>query len=205
MATDSSLHSQLIALRPQLLRFAHHRMGDRCLAEDAVQDSLLAVLETPERYSGKSLLSTYVIGILKFKIIDYFREGKRFQVLQDEPPIEQDENHSKEDDVTHRQTTRYGIEQSSLLQVVSPLDAMEQQSFFGSLENALSQISQRSARAFILTECFENDRDEVCKELAISKNNLMVQVHRVRQALKNPLFCKAIRQRVCCIRISFFR
>mgnify|MGYP003385194576 CR=1 FL=1 len=65
-----SLEQQLISLRPKLLRFARQRVKDDAMAEDVVQESILAVLEAPERYSGHSSFSTYITGILKFKIID---------------------------------------------------------------------------------------------------------------------------------------
>ncbi|MFX7829042.1 sigma factor, partial [Acinetobacter baumannii] len=42
-----------------------------------VADTILAVLEHPERFAGNASLKTYVIGILKHKIIDEIRSGRR--------------------------------------------------------------------------------------------------------------------------------
>lgn len=42
----------LALLRPRLLRFAMLRLGNRDLAEDAVQETLLAAIEGIERYAG---------------------------------------------------------------------------------------------------------------------------------------------------------
>ena len=81
---DLSLAERLSAMRPQLLRFAKQRMHDLTLAEDVVQESLLAVLEAPERFAGKSSLSTYIIGIIKYKIIDNFRKEKHAQMVRDD-------------------------------------------------------------------------------------------------------------------------
>ena len=61
---------QLEALRPHLQRFAQLQLRDTALAEDVVADTLLAVLEHPERFAGNASLKTYVIGILKHKIVD---------------------------------------------------------------------------------------------------------------------------------------
>ena len=65
----NELHQQLDAMRPALLRFALLQLRNNTHAEDVVQETLLAVLEKPDSFSGKSSLRTYVIGILKFKII----------------------------------------------------------------------------------------------------------------------------------------
>src|SRR3954471_1049086 len=69
-ATAPTLHRQLEQMRPLLVRFAQLQIRNQALAEDAVQDALIAVLEKPDRFAGQSSLRTYVTGILKFKIID---------------------------------------------------------------------------------------------------------------------------------------
>src|SRR5579862_2503586 len=74
--TDS-LHSQLNTLRPALFRFAMLQLRDEATAEDVVQDTLIAVLEKPERFAGQSSLRTYLTGILKHKIIDVLLSSKR--------------------------------------------------------------------------------------------------------------------------------
>lgn len=188
MALYLALHQQLIALRPQLLRFARQRINDEAVAEDTVQETLLAVLENPDRYAGKSSLSTYVIGILKFKIIDDFRSNVRnakhaHTKCGDEPfdssPIwAEQEGFSK---------IRYGITQSSLCAESDPLVELEQKDFFANLEIALHDLPPKTARAFTLSDCMELDSAEICEELGITKNNLMVSVHRARHALRGAL------------------
>src|SRR5471032_1053002 len=76
-AADPTLHRQLETMRPLLVRFAQLQIRNQALAEDAVQDALIAVLEKPDRYAGQSSLRTYVTGILKFKIIDCLRATTR--------------------------------------------------------------------------------------------------------------------------------
>ncbi|MGZ8290708.1 MAG: sigma factor, partial [Telluria sp.] len=63
MNAISDLHRELEAMRPQLVRFAQLQLRNASLAEDAVQDALIAVLEKPERFAGQSSLRTYVTGI----------------------------------------------------------------------------------------------------------------------------------------------
>lgn len=192
MAISLTLHQQLIALRPQLLRFARQRIHDDAIAEDTVQETLLAVLENPDRYAGKSSLSTYVISILKFKIIDDFRNSVRSGVQYPKPT-----NNKFEEDLFDSATIcaeregfsriRYGITQSSLCSESNPLVELEQKNFFTHLEIALHDLPPKNARAFTLSDCMELDSAEICEELGITKNNLMVSVHRARHALRGAL------------------
>ncbi|HCN89599.1 MAG TPA: RNA polymerase subunit sigma, partial [Oxalobacteraceae bacterium] len=76
------LDLQLAALRPALLRFATLQLRNESMAEDVVQDALMAVLEKPERFAGQSSLRTYVTGIMKYKIIDVLRASKRTRQIE---------------------------------------------------------------------------------------------------------------------------
>jgi RNA polymerase sigma-70 factor (ECF subfamily) len=71
-----ALHWQLETLRPALLRFAILQLCDEALAEGVAQDALIAVPERPERFAGQSSLRSYIIGIMKHKIIDALRASK---------------------------------------------------------------------------------------------------------------------------------
>ncbi len=57
--------------RACLLRYARLQLRDSALAEDAVQETLIAALEGAARFAGKSSLRTWLTGILKHKIIDH--------------------------------------------------------------------------------------------------------------------------------------
>ena len=185
MASSTNLQQQLAELRPQLLRFARYRIKNESMAEDLVQESLLAVLEKPERFSGKSALSTYVIAILKFKIIDVFRSNA--PIMMSGASIADSDFF---DAVSHKadeqrgEDTRYGITQSSLCAEFDPVRALEQKKFFSDLEHALGQISPRNARAFVMWDWMDMESHEICEELGMSNNNLQVSVHRARQSLR---------------------
>ena len=60
-----------------LYRFALGRLRNPELAKNAVQETFLAALKARKRFSGKSSERTWLIGILKHKIIDYFRTQYR--------------------------------------------------------------------------------------------------------------------------------
>jgi RNA polymerase sigma-70 factor (ECF subfamily) len=60
-----------------LYRFALSRVKDHHVAEDLVQDCLSAAWQRIDTFDGRSSLSTWLIGIMKFKVIDHFRKSKR--------------------------------------------------------------------------------------------------------------------------------
>ena len=59
-----------------LFRFALLRVKDASIAEDLVQETFLSALKGIERFKGKSSLRTWLVGILKHKIIDHFRRNR---------------------------------------------------------------------------------------------------------------------------------
>ena len=180
-ATDlSSLHCQLDAMRPQLVRFAVLQLRNHALAEDAVQDALIAVLEKPEAFSARSSLRTYVTGILKFKIIDCLRRGAR------ERQIECHDDQS-EDDAIDALFSQDGHVHELPQAWGDPDKTLEQRDFFKVLEVCLEKLPAKAARIFMMREWLELETDEICKELAISTSNAWVLLYRARVRLRECL------------------
>lgn len=65
------------AVRRDMLKFAQLQLRDAALAEDAVQDALIAALSGEQRFAGRSALKTWVFGILRNKIVDLIRQHSR--------------------------------------------------------------------------------------------------------------------------------
>src|SRR3990167_9314555 len=129
----ADLHRQLEAMRPALLRFAVLQLRNETLAEDVVQDALIAVLEKPENFAGQSTLRTYVIGIMKYKILDALRASKR------ERQFETQEDQS-EDDVIDALFAADGHAQEIPRRWGDPDATLEQKDFFRVLEICLEQL-----------------------------------------------------------------
>ena len=68
-----ALIAQVETHRRFLLRFATAKLRHADLAEEVVQEALLAALEGIGSFSGQSALRTWLTSILKFKIIDFQR------------------------------------------------------------------------------------------------------------------------------------
>ncbi len=163
-----------------LVRFAQLQLRNEALAEDAVQDALIAVLEKPERFAGQSTLRTYVTGILKFKIIDNLRVATR------ERQIETQDDQS-EDDVVDALFLQDGHTRAMPHQWGDPDATLEQKDFFRVLEVCLEKLPANTARVFMMREWLEMDTDEICKELTISSSNAWVLLYRARLRLRECL------------------
>ncbi|MDL2356248.1 MAG: sigma-70 family RNA polymerase sigma factor [Pseudomonadota bacterium] len=180
MSATPTLHGQLEAMRPQLVRFAQLQLRNDALAEDAVQDALMAVLEKPDSFRNQSSLRTYVTGILKFKIIDSLRLAGR------ERQIEVADGQS-DDDAIDALFVADGHTRDLPRQWGDPDRTLEQKDFFRVLEVCLEKLPAQTARIFMMREWLELDTDEICKELAISATNAWVILYRARVRLRECL------------------
>ena len=178
----AELPQQLEAMRPALYRFAMLQLRNTVHAEDAVQETLLAVLEKPANFQGNSSLRTYVIGILKFKIIDFLRAGNREAQFADFGA----EDQSDEDIVDQLfQADGHAVEAASAWG--APEATLQQIDFFKTLEICLEKLPAQTARVFMMREWLELSTEDICKELGVSTSNLWVLLYRARLRLRECL------------------
>ncbi|MFZ6751792.1 sigma-70 family RNA polymerase sigma factor [Undibacterium sp. Dicai25W] len=180
MSSLIDLHQQLEGMRPALLRFALLQLRNQNAAEDAVQETLLAVLEKPDSFAGQSSLRTYVTGILKFKIIDHIRSLKREVALDtsdDESETDLIDSLFKANGHTVNMPAAWGEPESTL----------QQKDFFRVLEICLENLPEKTARVFMMREWLELDTEEICKELGLTTSNLWVVLYRARLRLRECL------------------
>src|SRR5215831_10795027 len=60
-----------------LYRYALERVRKQDVAQDLVQETFLAAVRTQERFRGGSTVRSWLCGILKHKICDYYRKRGR--------------------------------------------------------------------------------------------------------------------------------
>jgi RNA polymerase sigma-70 factor (ECF subfamily) len=178
--------AQYQALRLQLLKFARIQLRHDAAVEDVVQETLVALLEHPERFAGLSSLKTYAIGILKHKIVDVLRRGKREVALHAEHDGEADTSATDMaafdalfDETGHfRETPRaWG----------DPNAAYEQKQFFEILELCIERLPAKIAQIFMMREWLGLETEEICQELGVSATNAWVMLYRARMRLRECL------------------
>lgn len=170
-------------LRAYLLRYAMLQLRDPALAEDVVQETLLAVLDARSGFSGKSTYKTWVVGILKHKIIDVTRKKSR------EQPLTTDEEGS-EAELIEALFEANGSWRQIPSAWGNPEKSFEDRKFWETLERCLELMPARTARVFMMREVMEQKSDEICKVLAITPTNLWVMLHRARLSLRECLNVK---------------
>ncbi len=178
--TSTTLFQQLENMRPALVRFALLQLRNIELAEDSVQDALVAVLEKPANFSGASSLRTYVIGILKYKIIDNLRIAGRTCQFETEPD-------QSEDDVIDQLFSANGHTISPPRHWGNPDATLEQHDFFRVMEVCLEKLPAQHARVFMMREWLDLETSEISQELNLSTSNLWVVLYRARLRLRECL------------------
>jgi RNA polymerase sigma-70 factor (ECF subfamily) len=163
--------------RPVLLRFAMLQLQNQAQAEDAVQETLMAAIRGAKDFAGKSSVRTWLVGILKHKIIDLIRRASRERPL-DLPDAET----SLEDfGALYGEDGHYA---SMPAEWGDPEAALSQRRFFETLEGCLEGLPKNTARVFMMREVMGIETDEICKELAITATNCWVLLYRARMSLR---------------------
>jgi RNA polymerase sigma-70 factor (ECF subfamily) len=175
-----SLESELAGLHEPLLRFAKLQLRNESMAEDVVSETLLAILEKPEGFEGRSSLRTYATGILKFKIIDVLR--RRGREVHIEPLDEQ-----SMDNALDALFAADGHWQDPPPAWQQPEKSLEQRQFFETLQACVDRLPERVGRVFMMREWLEREVDEICAELGITANNCGVMLYRARMQLRECL------------------
>jgi RNA polymerase sigma-70 factor (ECF subfamily) len=178
----ADLVSAINAQRSYLMRIAQLQLRDRDLAEDVVQETLLAALEGEAKFAGKSSVKTWLTGILKHKIIDVIRKRQRepsVSTLVQEAEIDDLDVFFNENDKDHWETKP--------AEWRNPERDLEQRQFLEMMDFCLEKLPPNTARVFLFREVMELESDEICKELKITATNLWVILYCARMLLRKCL------------------
>jgi RNA polymerase sigma-70 factor (ECF subfamily) len=178
--TTADFSEQIHAERSYLLRIARLQLRDADAAEDVVQDTLVAALEGAQRFAGKSSVKTWLVGILKHKIIDVIRQRMREPVAS---TLATDADLDASEDFFD--ATGHWVSPPAAW--CDATRALEEKQFFSMMDFCLEKLPANQGRAFMLREVFELDADEICKTLSITSTNLWVLLYRARLVLRECL------------------
>lgn len=168
-----------------LYRYALLRVRDESVAEDLVQETLLAAWRGYASFAGRGAERTWLTGILKHKIIDHFRRSVRETQLD---PVA--EERLENEDLFRTEGEWVGHWNKDLGPTewgTNPASVLEQREFWQTLQNCISHLPQRTAAVFTLREMEEHTSEDICRMLEISPNNLWVILHRARMQLRRCL------------------
>ena len=153
--------------RDYLVRYARRRLLDPALAEDLAHDVFEAVVTGRAQFGGRSALRSWLVAILKHKILDLIRQRSGHDSL--DITSSEDEGHSHADTLACPQPL--------------PDEVAEQRQRLAQTMQRIRALPDTLRRVVELRLLRDESTEQVCRQLAITEQNLFVRLHRARRAL----------------------
>jgi len=159
-----------------MYRYAVARVGRTHVAEDLVQDALLAALKARDTYQGRASLRTWLFGILRHKILDHLLACRRA-------------NPSGTGDADAAAVEGWFDEQGRWLRPpnswsLDPAAQAENQELWEVFRGCLCGVSPGGREIFARRVMDHESCESICEDLELSPANLWVILHRARAILR---------------------
>jgi RNA polymerase sigma-70 factor (TIGR02943 family) len=164
-----------------LFRYAMLLAADEHIAEDLVQETLLAALKAHNRFEEAASERTWLVAILRHKTIDHFRRGRREEgclPVQVDPVVEGNFNLLGK---WRKPPSRW---------VPSPQSLLESQEFWAIFRACMRTLPFNLREAFALHAVEGLEAKQTCRVLKISDKNLWTMMFRARERLRRCLEAK---------------
>lgn len=160
-----------------LFNYTITRVSDREIAQDLVQETFLAGLKSMKNFKGEASERTWLISILKRKIIDHYRKinsnkGKA------EVRINYKDSESEGDWLEERVADPYDKNAE---------DSLQNNELGDAINNCLDKLPQKQANVFKMKTILNYETEAICNDLGITASNLWVIIHRARTAMADCL------------------
>ncbi|NER15132.1 sigma-70 family RNA polymerase sigma factor [Leptobacterium flavescens] len=157
-----------------LYNYSVSRVSDSDTAQDLVQETFLAALKSSNNYKGDASERTWLISILKRKIIDYYRKinskkGKAEVRMSYNTDSEEEGNWMEE-----RISDPYDGNAE---------DSMQNEELGIAIQECMGKLPVKQAQIFKMKTIEGYETEAICNELNITPSNLWVIIHRARTAL----------------------
>jgi RNA polymerase sigma-70 factor (ECF subfamily) len=178
-----SIRNEIAAERVQLIadhadslyKYAFSRVRDESAAEDLVQETLLAAIQNHSSFSGSSSVWTWLVGILKHKIIDHYRRSSWFVDIKEQA-----------EDELFDEMGRWREEAvPAAWNKTTPENHLEQKELARVLIDCLAALPRHLSTIFAMRELEGLGREEICEILGLSVSNYWVVLHRARLRLRH--------------------
>ena len=163
----------------ELFVWAYQKTADRQLAEDLVQETFLAAAEGRAGFRGDSQPKTWLLGILKNKIAEYYRKMLRQQIAA---PLPADDLSAFFDRSGHwEKMARPMVWQDETAQLTD-IPAFNQ-----ILDRCIDHLPGLMNACIRLRFLDEKKSEEICQDLGITATNYWQLIHRAKLQLRQCL------------------
>ena len=161
-----------------LYNYAVVRVSDAEMAKDLVQETFFAGLNSAKNFKGNASERTWLISILKRKVIDHYRrinskKGKaevRMSYRTDSP--------AEGDWLEEQVADPFNRDGDNIL---------ENEELGIAIQGCLDKLPRKQAQVFKMKTIQGMETEDICNELDINPSNLWVMIHRARTSLMGCL------------------
>jgi RNA polymerase sigma-70 factor (ECF subfamily) len=176
--SDAPLGAEVTAQRGYLLRYARSKLRDAAIAEDVVHDTLLAALQSLDRFEHRSALRTWLTAILANKITDAVRRDLRGAAVVDSASAH---------DGVELPTGDEAEGDAELTDWRDPERVLAGRQAADALLRRLNDMAPLAQRVFVLREVEGLSNGEAARELGLTPERGALLLHRTRARLRQGL------------------
>jgi RNA polymerase sigma-70 factor, ECF subfamily len=172
-----------------LIRMAMGHVADREMAEEVVQDTWMAVIESLDRFEGRSSLRTWIFGILIHKAKDRGIREKRHITFSAFESYD-DESEEVVDPARFQQSGEWAGHWAFPPQPwddQTPEKLLASQQAVNAMNQAIDALPMTLKEVLILRDVEGVEVKEACELLKITETNLYVRLHRARERVRQAV------------------
>jgi len=158
-----------------LFNYTISRINNHDLAKDIVQDTFFAALKAKDNFQGKASERTWLISILKRKIIDYYRKINSAKGKAEVKMNFYADGEKEGEWIEERVPSSWDNEIEKKI---------ENDELSIVLEKCIYNLPEKYAMVFRMRTIHQIETEDICKELDITASNLWVIIHRARTQLR---------------------
>lgn len=161
-----------------LFNYAVSRVSDAEIAKDLVQETFFAGLKSAKNYKGDAAERTWLIAILKRKVIDHYR---KINSNKGKAEVRMTYNTSTETEGDWLE------EQVADPQSILENSDIENEELGMAIQECISKLPKKQSLVFTMKTVQGMSTEDICNELDINPSNLWVMIHRARTTLMECL------------------
>lgn len=161
-----------------LFNYAAVRVSDVEIAKDLVQETFFAGLKSAKNYNGDASERTWLIAILKRKVIDHYRKINSKKGKAEVRMSYSAQNDSEGDWLEEQVADPFSSFEN---------DAIENEELGQAILECITKLPKKQSMVFTMKNIRGMSTEDICNELDINPSNLWVMIHRARTALINCL------------------